>query len=202
METILEMTIIDWIIFWLTIIAMGIIMRGMVKTKNDNSQVALTWLLYFLLDVITMLITIKALIKSGGWQVLFGSAIVSFLMFIVLLRKKKIIWTQLEIGVIMLIITCVVVWIIRGPYKAIIWGIISEFIVGLYLLIRTIKFPVVQYNLWGYILFLLACGLSMYNAPDWSIREIGYPASEIIITSLTIIPLLIKLFKEKKETRK
>ena len=86
-----------------------------------------------------------------------------------------------------------------GPSEAVLWGILSESFVGIYLLYRTIKDPVVKYNLLGYILFLLACILAVYDAPNWSIYEIGYPASEIILTTLTIIPLLRKWHKEKKK---
>lgn len=173
-------------------------MRGIVKSKDSGGQVALTWLLYFLLDIITMLVTTKSLIKAGGFQILFGSAIVSLLMFIILLRKKKIIWTWFETGIVILIFICISIWFTKGPYEAVIWGIISESIVGVYLLVKTIKLPVVEYNLLGYTFFLLACIIAVLDAPDWSLHEIGYPASEVIITLFTIIPLLVKWYGNKK----
>jgi len=160
---------------------------------------ALTWLLYFLLDSIVFIATNKALIKSGGYQVLFASAIISLFMFIVLYRKQKIIWKWIEKTTIILIILCLGFWLFMGPSKAVLWGILSESFVGIYLLYKTIKDPVVKYNLLGYVLFLLACILAVYDAPNWSIYEIGYPTSEIMLTTLTIIPLLRKWYQKKKK---
>lgn len=107
-------------------------------------------------------------------------------------------WTWLETLISILIIVCISVWIKKGIHQAVLWGIISESVVGFYLMIKTFNFPVVQYNLPGYLLFLLACIIALYMASDWSLEEVGYPISEIILTSLTIIPLIKKWKKEKK----
>lgn len=134
--------------------------------------------------------------QNGGTQILFASAACSLIMFIILF-KKGMTWTLLETSVSVLILICIGIWIIRGFYKAMIWSIISESLIGIYLAIRTIKFPVVSYNLSGYSIFLIACIISLFSASDWSWKEIGYPLSEVFITSLTILPLLIKKFKDK-----
>ena len=162
---------------------------------------AITWLLYSLLDIILMSATLKSLVKTGGYQILFASAILCLVMSIILFRKKKITWTILEIGIVVLIIFCLTIWFFKGPEKAVIWGIISESIVGLYLLFKTINFPVVQYNLFGYTLFLIACIIAVYDAPNWSIMEVGYSASEVILTTLTILPLLRKWKNDYKKRR-
>jgi len=171
---------------------------GVIKTKNDNSQTALTWFLYFLLDTITMFSTIEATPEDGGgFPILFGSAVGSFIMFIIILYQKKIIWTWLETVITSLIIFCIVAWIIKGPYEAVAMGIISEIIVSIYLIIKTYRYPVFKYNLIGYILFLLASITTTLNAPDWSLTQIGYASSEIVLTTIIIIPLLIQFIKEK-----
>lgn len=158
---------------------------------------ALTWLLYFLLDSLFFIIINKAKIQSGGGPVLFASAIISLFMFIVLFKKTDIIFTWVEICTIFLIIFCLGVWFFKGPHKAVFWGVLSESLVGIYLIYKTVKNPVVRYNLWGYTVFLLACIVALFDAPDLSFKEIGYPLSEVIITTLTIIPLLIQLKKER-----
>jgi hypothetical protein len=153
--------------------------------------------LYSIIDFITFLVLRYALVESGGALILLGSSVVCLVMFIILYYKKGIICTWKEKSMIMFIIFCIFTWIIIGPKKAIICGIASEFIVGLYLAIKTFRFPVVKYNLLGYSLFLLTCIISIFDAPDWSLYEIGYPVSEVVITTVTIIPLLIQWRKEK-----
>ena len=98
----------------------------------------------------------------------------------------------------LLIFICVSSWIIKGPYGAVALGIISESIVGIYLLIKTIQKPVIKYNLIGYSLFLLTSIIATIDAKDWSLPEIGYSLSEVFITSATIAPLIIRLWKYKK----
>lgn len=147
-----------------------------------------------------MFATIQVSLKNGGggYQILFGSAICSFLMFIILLYQKRNAWTFLEVIITLLIFVSASVWIIIGPYEAVALGIISESIVGIYLIIKTIQKPVIKYNLAGYSLFLLASIIATIDAKDWSLPEVGYSLSEVFITSVTIIPLIIKLFKENK----
>ncbi|MEI7689265.1 MAG: hypothetical protein WCI91_03740 [Candidatus Nomurabacteria bacterium] len=135
---------------------------------------------------------------GGGYQILFGSAICSFLMFIILLYQKRNAWTLLEGIMILLIFICVSSWIIKGPYEAVALGIISESIVGIYLFIKTIQKPVIKYNLIGYSLFLLASIVATIDAKDWSLPEVGYSLSEVFITSATIAPLIIRLIKYKR----
>ena len=136
-------------------------------------------------------------IGGDGYHVLFASAICSFLMFIILLYQRKFVWTLLEKIIVSLITICGLIWVIKGAYNATIFGIISEAIVGIYLIIKTIERPVVKYNLAGYTLFLIACIVAVFNADHWTLEDIGYNLSEIVITSITIIPLLIKWRKER-----
>jgi len=150
-----------------------------------------------------MFATISVSIKNGGggYQILFGSAICSFLMFIILLYQRRSICTWLEITIVILIIICGGAWIIKGPYEAVVLGVISESIVGGYLIIKTFLNPVVKNNLIGYILFLTASVVATYDAKDWSIQEVGYSLSEVFLTSFTIAPLLYKWWKVKKQKK-
>lgn len=145
-----------------------------------------------------MLSTIRTCPEDGGgFPILFGSAVGSFVMFTVLLYKKKVIWTLLETTVSILITICIILWITKGAYQSVVFGILSEIIVGVYLIIRTIKCPMYQYNLAGYVLFLLASIVATYNASDWSIPQIGYALSEVVLTTITIIPLVTQMIRDR-----
>jgi hypothetical protein len=138
--------------------------------------------------------------KSGGdgYRVLFGSAICSLIMTIILLYQKRFIWTWLEKLIVILIAICLTVWYFKGAYNALVLSVISESIVGIYLMIKTIKKPVVKYNLTGYTLFLFSCIIAVFDAEHWTLEDVGYNLSEIVITSITIIPLLLKWQRDRK----
>jgi len=89
-------------------------------------------------------------------------------------------------------LACIGAWYYSGPYFALIFGILSECIVGIYLAIKTYKDPTVKYNLAGYLFFLIVSITAMINADDWSIAQMGYPLCETILCIVTIIPLLKK----------
>ncbi len=150
-----------------------------------------------------MFATIRVCLKTGGggYQILFGSAICSFLMFIILLYKKRNTWTWLEVVLIILIGICGVTWIIKGPYETVVLGVISESIIGIYLAVKTFLNPIVKYNLKGYTLFLIASIIATYAAREWSWQERGYSTSEIFITSITMIPLMYKKWKIWKRNK-
>jgi len=138
-------------------------------------------------------------IKDGNPIMLFGFSIGSFLMAIILfLQRRKIRWTKVEISTITLFIICISIFVFGNAYYALIFGIISECIVGIYLIIETFKYPKVKYNLIGYFMFLIVSILSTINATDWSVEEMGYPLCEAILSIITIIPLLIKWKQEFK----
>jgi len=171
---------------------------GVVKNKTDPSQTALTWFLYFILDCITMFSTINAAPQDkGAIPFLLGCSIGSLIMFIILLYQGRKTYNWTELFVTILIFICGTAWVIKGPYHAVVWGIISESIVGIYLIAKTIKDPVVKYNLTGYLLFLASSIVSIYNAKSWSLPDAGYALCESVLSIITIIPLLIQLRKER-----
>lgn len=195
MEREILMSPLEWIIFWFAIGAYSPLVIGAVRERDDKSQVFTTWFLYFLLDVITM---DSSRNLDGNDIILFGFAIGSFIMMSILLFQKRIAWTWLETIISGLVILCIIAYYISGPFLTLIFGIMSECIVGVYLIIKTFMNPVVKYNLTGYIMFLITSLLAMLNAKDWSIREMGYPLCEAILCVLTIFPLIIKWRRERK----
>ncbi len=198
MEVLLKMAPIDWIVFWLSIVAYIPLIMGILKNRKDKSQSFTTWALYFLLDMITMLSTNKV---DGNFVILFGFAVGSFVMAIILLFQGRIDCTKREIFTTTLVILCILGWYISGPLTAVILGIISESIIGIYLIYRTFKYPSVKYNLTGYIIFLIVSIVSLSSAKNTNIEQIGYPICEIILTSITLIPLVNKWWRNKVAMR-
>lgn len=194
MEVILKMTLIDWLIFWLAIGAYTPLIVGIIKEKNDRSQTFTTWILYFLLDGITMFSTIE---KDGNYVILFGFAVGSFIMSFILLYQRRISFTWLEAGTTLMVITSLIVWYLGGPYWTIVAGIVSEAIVGIYLIIRTFRYPVVKYNFAGYFWFLIVSITTMIAATDWSIPQMGYACCETILNIIILIPLLKKWLEDR-----
>lgn len=179
----------DWLIFWLAIGAHVPLVLGIKRQLNDTSQTFITWILYFLLDVTTMFSTT---VLNGNFVILFGFSVGSFVMSIILLYQKRFSWTWLETIITMLVFVCLISWYYSGPYMATVLGIISESIVGIHLIIKTWIKPVVKYNLTGYVMFLLVSILTMLNAKDTSIPEIGYGFCETILSLIILIPLIRK----------
>lgn len=139
---------------------------------------------------------------SEGFPILLGSAAGSLVMCIVLLCKKKSYWGTLEIITAVLFVICVGAFVFKGPNESVKLGVLSESVVGIYLIVKTKKCPVYKYNLVGYILFWLASVLTTISAQEWSWANVGYSLSEIFITGLTIVPLLVQLRKDKKSQKK
>jgi len=188
----------DWLTLIFVIAFMAFSTTGFFRNKDDNSQVFITWALYCFLDFITMKYSNKI---DGNYVLLFGCAVGSFFMAIILLIQGRISWTRRETMLSILVISCVVIQHKCGYYWGTISGIMSEILVGVYLAIRTFKNPVFQYNLIAYCLFLIASILSFNHAPNWSIEQIGYPGSEIVLTSVTIFPLLREYRRRKRNPR-
>lgn len=134
--------------------------------------------------------------SEGNWILLFGFSVGSLIMTIVLFYQKRNAWKLFENIVTILVLACILAWLVCGPILAIIFGILSEVIVGVYLIIKTWRNPSVSYNLNGYSLFLVASILALLNAKSSEIEEVGYASAEIILTVLTIIPLVKKRMKE------
>jgi hypothetical protein len=189
MEVLFRMHPEDWIIFWMALFAHGPLIVGLVKEKDDQSQTFFTWFIYFVLDIITMISSAEV---DGSYVILFGFSSGSLIMAAILLFQRRVVWTWHETWVGLLIIVCLVAWYFSGPYWAMISGIFSELIIGIYLIVRTFKYPRRKYNLPGYIIFLIVSILTIFFAKNDSIEQIGYGSVEAILCAVIIFPLLRK----------
>ena len=184
---------IDWLDLALAIASSAILVLGIIK-QEDKSQVAFTWILYVLLDAVTMF-SVKGV---GGWYIMqFGYAIGSFVMATILIYQKRFVWGWLETIISLLILICLILWQIYGSFWAVRSSILSETGVGVYLIIKTYKNPVVKYNLIGYLGFLMTSIIAMFAAKDWSVEQMGFPFCETILNIIILFPLIIKWKKER-----
>lgn len=195
METI-DTSLKWWSIFVSSIIPSIPLIVGLVKNPDDKSHTSLTWFLYLALDVITMFSGSKVRINTDPMA--FGFAIGSLIMtFILLYQKRYARFKTVEIITLILIIICIIVWKSIGPYYTFITSILSEVIVGIYLIIQTIKYPKIEYNLTGYIGFFIISIISIIYTKDWSIQEVGFAISEAILSFVILIPLTIKWYRSE-----
>ncbi len=195
METI-ETSLKWWSIFVSSIIPSIPLIVGLVKNPDDKSHTSLTWFLYLALDVITMFSGSKVRINTDPKA--FGFVIGSLIMtFILLYQKRYARFKTVEIITLILIIICIIVWKSIGPYYTFITSILSEVIVGIYLIIQTIKYPKIEYNLTGYIGFFIISIISIIYTKDWNIQEVGFAISEAILSFVILIPLTIKWYRSE-----
>lgn len=131
---------------------------------------------------------------------IFGFAIGSLIMASILFYQKRMVkFGKIEIITTILLIICIVVWGIFGSYLTLVISIISEIIIGTYLIIQTFKYPRVEYNLIGYLGFIIVSIISVIFTKAWTIPEVGYALSESILSFIILIPLLKKWFKERQQ---
>lgn len=184
-----------WLRLTLAIIPHAPLIIGLIK-RDDRSHTFFTWLLYLILDCITLFSGLMN--RAYIDPMLFGFAIGSLTMSSILLYQKRFVsWGPIEITTTVLIIICTIAWCSFGSYVALICSILSESIVGIYLIIQTWKHPRVKYNLIGYIGFLIVSIMSIIFTVDWTAKEVGYALSESVLNSIIIIPLARKWWKLK-----
>lgn len=188
------MTVLGWIIFWLSIGASTSLIKGVWKDKNDESQTFPTWLLYFILETILMLFTNKL---DGNFPIIFGSSVGSFIMMCILAHQGRFSWSWRESVLVIFVIACLIIQHFSGYRHAIIAGLFAQTAIGTHLIYKTYKSPRVKYNLWGYILFFIVGILSMYNSDDFSVEEFWYSFIEVVLDFIILIPLIRKWYQSE-----
>lgn len=184
-----------WLIFVLAIIPHVPLLFGLFY-QRDDSHTFFTWILYLILDCITMFSGIKERINMD--PMVFGFAVGSLIMASILLYQKRFVsWTKVEMTAITLITICVVVWLSFGSFLALMASILSEAIVGTYLIIQTYKHPKVKFNLTGYTGFFIVSITSILSTKNWNPEEVGFAVSESILNFIILIPLIKKWWKLK-----
>ena len=194
-EIILRMSFWDGLIFALGLLAHVPLIVGLFLEKDDLSQTFFTWVMYLILDTITMLSSANV---DGNYVILFSFASGSLVMAGILFMQGRIFWTWHETIVTILIILCLIAWRYGGPYLAMVAGIVSEAIIGGYLAYRTIKYPRPKYNLLGYSIFLVVSILSVITAKEFNFKQVAYGIIETILCIITIIPLIKETIKVRR----
>ena len=193
---ILNVTIFDFVIFVVTIIAYIILIVDILK-NNGISQNFFTWILWAILDGI-LLITIYEE-EGADLPIVAGCVLGSFFVAIFLLFVKKIKWTKNESWILLLVITTVSIWLWSGSnVVGIISAVASEMLAGIPLMKASWKTPGSQLTLASYIFFIISYILSIYNSPDWQIENVLFPVAFLIYSIGDTSPLMKKWWRRKK----
>jgi len=195
MEIILPVVYMDWIILVTTISAYGILIVETFRGKGIKSQSFFTYLLWAVLDIIVF-ITIKE--ERGSSLILvFGCVFCSILMSILLFKyDKSKQWKDEETRTLFSIVIVVLIWVFsKSNILALTLAIIAELIAGWPQMKRSWKNPGTRMTLASYSLFLIIYTLSVFNAPDWQLKNVLFPVTFFIYCIGDTFPLIKKWIK-------
>lgn len=196
-EIIQNMTVIDWIIFTVTLIAYFFLVID-IKLYNGISQSFFTWFLWGILDTILFLTT--SVEKGEDLAILAGCVIGSFSVsiFLFIIKKRK--WTDEENLILGLIGLTVIIWLtswaISGSNTVgIISAVIAEMLAGIPLMKASWKKPGSRYTLVSYLFFLASYIITLINIESWEIKNFLFSLAFLIYGVGDTSPLIRKWYK-------
>lgn len=200
METILPTTAMDWLILTVTISAYAILIVGIFKKRGMKSQSFFTNLLWAILDVLVYFAAFEE--QSSSLMLVFGCILGSFTVSILLLvydKRKK--WTKDESITLSIICVVVFLWIYSGSnLLGLTLAVIAEIIAGWPQMKKSWKKPGSRLTLISYVLFLIVYSLSIYNSPDWQLKNVIFPIAFFVYCIGDTLPLIIKWWKIEKRS--
>ena len=187
---------IDWVIISGLVLCYIPLIQAIVKdTQNGAGQNFYTWVLWVLLDLIQLI----SIYIAHGTYVMFLAFVPCALLVTLLLAKHKKKITRFEIIIIILVLTCVIVWKIFGEITAIVFSTISQLIAGLPLLVDTWKRPQEFRATIGSLCgFLIMHVISLIGGVDWSIKHRFFASMMFLYTLASIFPIAWEILKSKK----
>lgn len=195
MKIILSVVFMDWIILVTTISAYGILIIETFRGKGIKSQSFFTYLLWAILDIIVF-ITIQEE-NSSSLVLVFSCVFCSVLMSILLFKydkSKK--WGDEETRTLFSIVIVVLIWIFsKSNILTLALAIIAELIAGWPQMKRSWKNPGTRMTLVSYSLFLIIYILSVFNSPDWQLKNVLFPIAFFIYCIGDTFPLIKKWWK-------
>ena len=193
-QTLLDITILDFTIFIVTIIAY-IILIADIRIHDGISQNFFTWLLWGVLDSILLVTAFKE--KSADLPIIAGCVLGSFSTTISL--WKKIEWTEDETRDLILVIITVIIWkFSHSDLIGLICAVISEIIAGIPLMKSSWKIPGSQLTLISYLTFIASYVLSIVNSPDLKVENLLFPVAFLIYSMADTYPLIKKWLINKR----
>lgn len=200
MEKIFPVTSMDWLILTVTISAYAILIVGIFKKRGMKSQSFFTNLLWSILDVLVYITAIEE--QSSSLMLVFGCILGSFSVSILLIKyDKKKRWTKDESITLSIVFVVVFLWLYSGSnLLGLTLAVIAEIIAGWPQMKKSWKKPGSRITLTSYVLFLVVYILSIYNAPDWQLKNVIFPVAFFIYCIGDTLPLIIKWWKIEKRS--
>ncbi len=190
----------DWLILTVTISAYAILIVGIFKKRGMKSQSFFTNLLWSILDVLVYITAIEE--QSSSLMLVFGCILGSFSVSILLIKyDKKKRWTKDESITLSIVFVVVFLWLYSGSnLLGLTLAVIAEIIAGWPQMKKSWKKPGSRITLTSYVLFLVVYILSIYNAPDWQLKNVIFPVAFFIYCIGDTLPLIIKWWKIEKRS--
>jgi hypothetical protein len=158
--------------------------------KGEAKQNFVAFMLWAILSIIT---TITIFIEKGNYWLSFGNVIGETAITILLIVKRQIKWSWIEVMTAFLVVICLVIWFFVGEKAAIVSASLAAVIASIPQMVSTYKKP--SSTPTGiYLSFLIANLVSLYAGKSWTIEERFYPASGIFIC-LIIVLASVRKFK-------
>ncbi len=191
-----EMTPLDWVIIIMGVFAYLPLIRAMLKDKEHCAgQNFYTWILWFFLDVILLIVTI---LEKGNPISLFVFVPASCLATIISFKYRTKM-PNFEKWMSVLVFLCIIIWLTSDEYYAIIFATISQVIAGLPILKDTWKKPEKFITtFFPLFLFLIVHSLMLLNKPELSVKNSLFSGVMLIFTIITMLPIFIEMKRQQK----
>ncbi|MEI9920857.1 MAG: hypothetical protein WDO14_18995 [Bacteroidota bacterium] len=169
------------------LVAFLLLIINLLRSNIEQSFAA--FLLWALLDTIA---TVTTIIEGGNYWLALSNAIGSFLITVILISKRQVLWTWVESMTTVLVIICLLVWYTLGERAGIIASSLANLIAGIPQMVDTYKKPSGTPSL-PYAVFFVGNVISLMAGKAWTIEERFYQGTSII---LTVIILAFSLKKQ------
>lgn len=179
-----------WVSVALSIVLYVVLIRQIIKSTTKQSFA--TWSLWTMLDVIALVTT---LMQEGNFLILVIYVIGGTVISLIILRWQGFSWEPFDLVVLALVIICMCVWTVSGPYGTTITSTVAVFIAGFPLMKMAFQKPHEQ-NLFIWTGFTIANALATAGGKEWSVPERFYPAVCTLLTGILLLGALQKLWRK------
>lgn len=96
-----------------------------------------------------------------------------------------------------MVLFSIIAWMFSGPWYGALWSTFGVVIAGVLVMIDSWKHPEEQNIYWG---FMIVNGWAMMAGKDWSMIEVFYPASCMVLCIVTaLVPVMSREYKFSQE---
>lgn len=182
--------------------AIGFITYCILFVKILRSKAAQNFVAFMLWAMLSIILTIAVVIEAGNFWLSLGNVLGETAIAVLLISKKQVSWTLIEVFTSILVIVCLVIWFSVGEKAAIVATSLATLTASIPQMVSTYKKPS-ETPTGIYLAFVGANLLSLYAGRAWTIEERFYPATAVLICLLIALfsirdfykPMTVKLKK-------